>query len=64
MLECFLLLRHAGPKWAPLVAIPAVLAGGLAAISLILSGIISIVTAWCRPKQNVAHAASRERVGR
>jgi hypothetical protein len=62
MLECFLLLRHAGPTWAPLVAIPAVLAGGVAAICLMLSGIKGIVTARYRPKRSLTRAASRERV--
>jgi hypothetical protein len=27
MLECFLLLRHAGAKWVPILAIPGVVAG-------------------------------------
>jgi hypothetical protein len=62
MLECFLLLRQAGPKWAPLIAIPAVLAGGLAAICMMLSGIKGIVTAWYRPKRSVRCTASREQV--
>jgi hypothetical protein len=62
MLECFLLLRQSGPKWIPLLAIPAVLAGGLASICLMLSGIEGIITEWYRPKRRVARAASPERV--
>ena len=37
MLECFLLLRQSGARWIPLLVIPAVLAGGLASICLMLS---------------------------
>jgi len=62
MLECFLLLRQSGPKWIPLLAIPAVLAGGLASICLVLSGIRGIITEWYRPKRRVARAASPEGV--
>ena len=62
MLECFLLLRQSGAKWVPLFAIPAVLAGGLASICLMLSGIKGIITEWCRPKRRVARPANPERV--
>jgi len=36
MLECFLLLRQSGARWIPLFAVPAVLAGGVAASRRIL----------------------------
>jgi hypothetical protein len=62
MLECFLLLRQSGAKWIPVLAIPAVLAGGLASICLMLSGIEGIITEWCRPKHRLARAANPERV--
>jgi hypothetical protein len=51
MLECFLLLRS-GARWVPLFAIPGVLAGGVAAICLMLSGIKGITTEWYRPKRS------------
>jgi hypothetical protein len=62
MLECFLLLRQSGARWIPLLAIPAVLAGSLASICLMLSGIKGIITEWYRPKRRVARAASPERL--
>jgi hypothetical protein len=62
MVECFLLLRQADARWIPLVAIPAVLAGGVAAICLILSGIKGIMTEWNRPKRRVVRPASPDRV--
>ena len=46
MLECFLLLRHAsGGKWVPLFAIPLVIAGGVASVSLMLSGLKGLLAA-------------------
>ena len=62
MLECLLLLRRDGPSWIPLIAIPAVIAGGVASIRLMLSGIKGIVTEWSRPKRRVVRAASPQRV--
>ena len=50
MVECFLLLRQADARWIPLVAIPAVLAGGVAAICLILSGIKGIIDRVVSPE--------------
>ena len=64
MVECFLLLRQADARWIPLVAIPAVLAGGVAAMCLILSGIKGIMTEWYRPKRRDVRPASPERVVR
>jgi hypothetical protein len=55
MLECFLLLRS-GARWVPLFAVPAVLAGGVAAISLMLSGIKGIITEGYSPKRRVGRA--------
>jgi hypothetical protein len=57
MLECFLLLRQSGARWIPLFAVPAVLAGGVAAISLMLSGIKGIITEW--DSRNAGLAALR-----
>ena len=57
MLECFLLLRQSGARWIPLFAVPAVLAGGVAAISLMLSGIKGIITEWYRPKRRAGRAS-------
>jgi hypothetical protein len=62
MMECFLLLRQADARWIPLVAIPLVFAGGVAAICLILSGIKGIITQSYRPKHRAVRAASPERV--
>ena len=61
MLECFLLLRQSA-KWPALVAIPAVLAGGVASICLMLSGIKGIITEGSRPKRRAERAVSPQRV--
>ncbi len=58
MLECFLLLGKVGAAWAPMIAIPAVIAGGVASMWLILSGIKGIITRWDRPTRRTARAAS------
>jgi hypothetical protein len=62
MVECFLLLRQTDAKWIPLLAIPAVLAGGVAAICLMLSGIKGIVADGYRPKRRVVRPASPDRI--
>ena len=62
MLECFLLLRQSGAKWIPLLAIPAVIAGGVASICLMLSGIKGIITEGSRPKRRAERAVSPQRV--
>ena len=64
MSECFLLLRQGGAKWFAVFVIPAVIAGGLGSICLMLSGIKGIITEWYRPKRRVGRAASPERVVR
>jgi hypothetical protein len=51
MLECFLLLHQAAEKWFLLAAIPAVIAGGVASICLILSGIKGIIEESFSPKR-------------
>jgi len=53
MSECFLLLRQGGAKWFAVFVIPAVIAGGLGSICLMLSGIKGIITEWYRPKRRV-----------
>jgi hypothetical protein len=55
MLQCFLLLGKAS-TWPALFAIPWVLAGGVAAICLMLSGIKGIITESLRPKRRVVPA--------
>lgn len=62
MVECFLLLRQGDAKWVPLVAIPAVLAGGVAAICLILSGIKGIIVQRYGTKRGGARPATPDRV--
>lgn len=62
MVDCFLLLLQKGAKWIPFVAIPMVIAGGVASICLMLSGIKGIITEHRRPKRRPARAASPERV--
>jgi hypothetical protein len=61
-LECLLLLGKFGATWPVLIAVPAVLAGGVASICLIFSGIKGIITEWRRPKRRVVTPASPERV--
>ena len=61
MLECFLLLRHAGAMWAPIIAIPGVVAGIGAAICLILSGIKGIIADPRQSRPMIKRAASPER---
>jgi hypothetical protein len=61
MLECLLLLRQSGGRWVPLVAIPGVIAGGVASICLMLSGIKGIIAA-SHPKRRIARAGKPERV--
>jgi hypothetical protein len=61
MLECLLLLRRGGAAWIPLIAIPAVIAGGVASMRLMVSGIKGIISG-SRPKRKVVRAASPERV--
>ena len=48
--------------WIPLIAIPAVIAGGVASMWLILSGIKGILTESIHPKRRVARPASPERI--
>jgi hypothetical protein len=62
MLECFLLLRHAGAKWVPVFAIPGVVAGMGASVCLILSGIKGIITGTRQAKPRVNQVASPARV--
>ena len=45
MFECLLLVHRAGATWVPLVAIPGGIAGCVAAIWLMLSGIKGIIAA-------------------
>lgn len=45
MFECLLLMHRAGATWVPLIAIPAGIAGWVAAMWLILSGIKGILAA-------------------
>ena len=45
MFECLLLMHRAGARWVPLVAIPGGIAGWVAAICLMLSGIKGIIAA-------------------
>ena len=62
MLVCFLLLHQAAEKWFLLAAIPALIAGGVAAMCLILSGIKGIIEESFSPKCRVEPAARPERV--
>jgi hypothetical protein len=57
-LECFLLLGKVGAAWAPMIAIPAVIGGGVASMWLILSGIKGIIIRWGRPNRRAVRAAS------
>jgi len=52
MLECFLLLRQSGARWPALIVIPAVIAGGVASMYLMLSGIKGIITQWIAPSSH------------
>jgi hypothetical protein len=61
MFECFLLLGK-GSTWPALVVIPAVLAGSVAAICLMLLGIKGIITEAIRPKRRAGRAPSPGRV--
>jgi hypothetical protein len=61
-MDCCLLLLQRGAKWIPFVAIPAVIAGGVASTCLMLSGIKGIITEWRRPKRRSVRATSPERV--
>ena len=58
MLECFLVVGKVEATWAPLIAIPAVIAGFVVSLWLILSGIKGSIAALIRPKRQVARAAS------
>jgi len=62
MLEWFELLRQGDAPWAPLITIPAVIAGGVASLWLIVSGIKGIITGRSQPKSRVVRAASPGRV--
>ena len=62
MMDCCLLLLQKGAKWIPFVAIPTVIAGGVASICLMLSGIKGIITEYHRPKRTAVRSASPERV--
>jgi hypothetical protein len=61
MLECVLLLHQASAKWFPLIAIPVVMAGVVASMCLILSGIKGIISERIRPKRKVPGVAHLER---
>jgi len=62
VLECFLLLRHTGAKWVPILAIPGVIAGMGASVCLILSGIKGIIGNPRQSKPRTNQAASPARV--
>jgi len=64
MLECFLLLRHAGAKWVPIIAIPGVIAGIGASTCLILSGLKGILEGPRQSRPGANRPASPERVVR
>jgi len=50
MLECFLLLRHpADGRWIALFAIPMVIAGGVASVRLMLSGVKGLLATRREP---------------
>ena len=59
MLECFLFVHHAGARWAPLIAIPGVIAGGAASISLLVSGIKGLIAKPRRRRINRADSPER-----
>ena len=61
MFECFLLLRHAGDKWVPFIAIPGVLAGATLSVLLIVSGIKGAISRR-HPKPKISRATSPERI--
>ncbi len=54
MLECFLLLRLGGAVWAPLIAIPAVIAGWVVAILLAVSGVKGLINPGRRRKRRLS----------
>ncbi len=62
MVECFLLLRHTGEKWVPLLAIPGVIAGLAASICLIISGLKGCLAGPNRPRSKISRTASSDRV--
>jgi hypothetical protein len=61
MFECLLLVHHAGGKWVPILAIPGVIAGSVASIWLMLSGIRGLI-AQTHPKDNVGATVSPGRI--
>jgi hypothetical protein len=61
MFECLFLLQK-GAKWIPLIVVPAVIAGVVASMCLILSGVKGIIMESFRPKHRVRRDASSGRV--
>jgi hypothetical protein len=61
MLGCFLLLLQKGATWVPLIAIPAVIAGTIASLWFIISGIKGIIAEATRPKRPAPHIGSSKR---
>jgi len=59
MLECFMLLRVGGAVWAPLIAIPAVIAGWVAAILLAVSGVKGLINPGRRRKPRLSQWQSK-----
>ena len=62
MLDCFLLLLQHGAKWISLFVIPAVIAGGVASICLIVSGMKGIIAESLHPQRGIRRAARPERI--
>jgi hypothetical protein len=62
MLDCFLVLLQRGAKWTPLILIPILIAGGVASICLIVSGIRGIIAESLHPKRRVGRVRRPERV--
>jgi hypothetical protein len=62
MLDCFLLLLQRGAKWIPLFVVPVVIAGGVASICLIVSGIKGVIAESLHPKRRVGRAARPEHI--
>ncbi len=57
IVECFLLLHRAGPKWVPLIAIPGVIAGILSSLYMIMSGMKGVI-APRRPKLRASRTST------
>lgn len=62
MLECFLLIGRVGSTWGPLIAIPVVIAGSLAALCLTVLGSKGLILNSIQARRRSGHGANPKNI--